>query len=387
MTGGGGGAVTGGGGGSITGGGGGSVAGGGGGSTTGGGGGATGGGGGAAGPDFYPVKQPDLLTSVAGLFTTGGQYVDPNNGVLQDSWSMLVRWQGANFVASPVAYDLGNFTGVQVPAPRTTWQRGPQPEDGGTPGVQLHGYEAGMMISTWSIPHINIVGGGYNDMFGYAWSPSQRPAPFSNGSDLVVQAELAVPTFDSWGFVAGNWAQAPANDTGLYADGQLDLFFYLEDRAHPTLPPIAVVNVAWGNRFGGCTPQGFVGFDYPQGVWFGASGICTTDISTHLYSAPTQTATFSAPQFFRIHITRANWVNLINRINAAGPVSSTITCTPGVSCPMNGYSTNPDDYRLQYAGVIGEAVLLENGSPANTSTIRQLTMGATIRGVGIYQYR
>ena len=80
-------------------------------------------------------------------------------------------------------------------------------------------------------------------------------------------------------------------------------------------------------------------------------------------------------------------MNLINRINAAGPGSPTINCTPGVSCPQNGYSTNPDDYRLQYAGVIAEAVLLENGSPANTSTIRQLTMGATIRGVGIYQYR
>ena len=246
---------------------------------------------------------------------------------------------------------------------------------------------AGMMISTWSIPHINIVGGGYNDMYGYAWSPSQRPAVFSNGSDLVVQALLAVPTFDSWAFTAGNWVQAPSSNTGLYGDGQLDLFFYMEDRAHPTLPPIAVVNVAWGNRYGGCSPTGFVGFDYAQGVWFGSSGICTTDISTHLYGALSQTAVFPNEQFFRIHITRANWVNLINRINAAGPTSSTIQCTPGTTCPMNGYSINPDDYRLQYAGVIAEVVLLENGSPNNTSAIRQITMGANIHGVGIYQYR
>ena len=122
-------------------------------------------------------------------------------------------------------------------------------------------------------------------------------------------------------------------------------------------------------------------------IWRPASGICTTDISTAIYGALSQTAVFSNEQFFRIHITRANWVNLINRINAAGPGSATINCTPGSTCPRNGYSTNPDDYRLQYAGVIAEVVLLENGSPANTSAIRQLTMGANIHGVGVYQYR
>ncbi len=335
---------------------------------------------------FYPVKEPDFLTSVNGLFTTGGQYRDANNGVLQDSWSMLVRWQGDNMVANPVVYDLGMFTGLHV-APTTQWQRGLQPEHpSGTPGVQLYGYEAGMLINTWSVPHRFIEGGGYNDMYGYAWSPALRPEAFLRRSgygaafstQLVLQAEIAVPWFASWAYVNGAWVQSP--NSGAYGDGQAALFAYLEDRSHPWLPPIALVALAWGNRAGACPAdaRGAVAYDYPAGVWFGASGMCTTDIMTKFYGATTERVPFSDRRFFRIHVTPQNWTNLIRRINAQGP-----QCAP--NCPPTGYSEDPGQYRLQYAGVIAEVVLLENGAPANASPLRQSSMGLNIRGVGIYQ--
>jgi hypothetical protein len=303
---------------------------------------------------------------------------------------MLVRWQGSGFVANPVAYDLGALTGFTTPTPATSYQRGIQPEDGGTAGVQLAGYGAGLVISTWDVPHRFIEGGGYNDMYGYAWSPANRPLAFASNADLVLQADLAVPTFRSWGFNGASWVEAAPGATGTYADGQIDLFAYLEDVTHPALHPIAVVFVAWGNRASAaCGATGFVGFDYPTGVWFGSSNMCSTDLGTHVFGTPTQSATFSGQTFFRMHITPANWVAIINRINAAGPMAADlgVRCTPGTSCPGIGYSTNPADYRLQYAGVIAEVVLLENGAPNNLSTIRQLQMGAHVWDTGVYQYR
>lgn len=35
-----------------------------------------------------------------------------------------------------------------------------------------------MLINTWSIPHRQVVGGGYNDMFGYQWGVGSEPNAF-----------------------------------------------------------------------------------------------------------------------------------------------------------------------------------------------------------------
>ena len=44
---------------------------------------------------LLPSNQVNCSTAST-QFTTGQQYVDPNNGVPYDSWSMLVRWQGTS---------------------------------------------------------------------------------------------------------------------------------------------------------------------------------------------------------------------------------------------------------------------------------------------------
>jgi len=345
---------------------------------------------------FVPLKDPDFLNSVNGLFTTGGQYRDPNNGVLQDNWSMLVRWQG-DLVSNTVSYDLGTFTGVHVPQPAYTWQRGQQPENSaGTPGVQLYGYRAGMLINTWTIPHISIVGGGYNDMYGYAWSAGRRPDAFvmynSYGgpigpASLVLQASLAVPWFGSWSLANGAWTFG-----GEQQSGQLALFAYLEDKTRLDLPPIAIIGETWDSRSASCPAdgRGFVGFDYSRGVWFGSAALCNTDITTVFYRPwPTQTGLYSDERFFRIHITPTNWQNLIARINSANPGNADVNlrCTPGSTCPPTGYSSDPNNYRVQYAGVIAEVALIENGGTNTASQNRQASMGVDIYGVGIYVSR
>lgn len=346
--------------------------------------------------NFYAIKDSDCLTNVGSLFTVGGQYVDPNNGVLPNSWSMLVRWQGSTIVQNPVSYDMGAFTGITVPAPRTTWQRGFQPEDAqGTPGAQLHCHDAGMLINTWSTPHIKTVGGSYNDMYGYSWSTANRPRAFVHTfsvypvtynvpSELVIQANIKVPFVGVW---AGTphinpttWTSYTGSSQITYGSVQNDLFVYLADTTHPNLHPIAVLAGTMLNQSASCRVAGSpVAQDYPGGVWFGGSIMCTNDIMTLRTGAQTAFAPFSDSRLFRIHITRDNMVNLVNLINANG-------CKPA-----NCYSTNPDDYVVNYAGVISEAALIapdDHGVVGvnNDALDRQVSMATGIQNVGIFWY-
>jgi hypothetical protein len=359
---------------------------------------------------FFPIKEQEFLANVGGLFTAGGQYMQPggsagnlgSNGVLQNSWSMLVRWQDPTFIYSAFAGNLGALTGFQPPDPKDTWQRGradTSPIGPQLAGVQLYGTQAGMLINTWNVGHVEVVGGGYNDMYGYAWAQGQRPDAFRRDtgsgtvpSHLVLQANVAVPSFTSWK-LDGTWQECA--NAEQCADGQVGLFAYLEDRTRMDLPPIAYVALLYGSRANGsCGPSGGVASDYAGGVWFGAVGICTTDISTAIVSTTTQNTTFSYPAFFRIHITPLNWTNLINRINSAGPSNPnpSLHCNPGSTCPPTGYSNNPDNYRIQYAGVIAEASLLEPNPQdpndrvrVNGSGIRQALLAATMQSMGIYR--
>ena len=352
-------------------------------------------------------------TSSAGLFTTGQQYVDDNNGVLQNSWSMLVRWQDAvttvgptNWIGNPVNYDAGTYTTYTVPAPHALWQHGYQPESeaGATPAVQLHCFDAGMILDSWYTPHsgATVPGGEFNDMYGYAWASDYEPYAFKHLSggnfwapnDLVLQGLAAVPALQTFAgnYVNGNWTWTPTpdfNDLGNFnGSGQLDFFAYLEDTTHPDLHPIAILAQIFGN---GPTfdcarnRNGVVDFDYAQGVWFGATGIgaaaiCDTDISTMRYTGGyTTNSLSSALTFYRIHYTPQNWANLIARINARQcqpgvsnscqdshspncTVNGCPPCQPGVSCPQVGYSTDPNAYKLRYVGMIAETAPCYQGT-------------------------
>ncbi len=353
---------------------------------------------------FTQITPADCPTSSDGLFTTGQQYVDPDNGVLQNSWSLLARWQGdptvgdTQWITNPVAYDLGIYTGYTSPASSTSWQRGYAPEDpGGTPGVQLHCSDIGMLINTWATPHAgaSILGGGFNDMYGYAWSPATLPSAFKterNGSivpaELVVQAELGVPLLVGWSGLQqpdGSYAYSPVADStavGTYGSATVAFFVYLADTTHPLLHPIAILAGTFDNGNGGCAgwaggSKAFVGFDYgvnrsQLGVWFASSLMCNSDATTVRYSAPTAGTPYAGQQFYRIHITPQNLVNVANRINAqqcSPGQNESCGCTPGLTCPLVGYSTNPDDYRVRYLGVIAEVVLCDTKGSGATANV------------------
>ena len=354
---------------------------------------------------FKAIKEPECLNpSEWDGWTGGGQYNDPNNGVLQDGYSLLARWQGNDFLANPVYYDMSSYTGLASAS-----QRGYQPEDpNGSPGAQVECMNFGMLLNTWQTAHRPIVGGGYNDMWGYAWSRS-RPRPFIQdgvATDLVLQANLALPIY------------SPTAMSG--ASGQLSLFAYVRDLSHPRLPAIALLAGAYDSEFNATFEAGgMVGFDYSNydnqqvaarypnwisgaagdGVWFVSGPISNAPANTNpyittIYSQGQQTSALNAlwnpagapMRFFRAHITPRNLINAVNAIDAA-------PCPGPRYCPARGYSQNPADYELAYAGVIAETTLKHDWydeSPtswvANDSTKPQVLLSARGYAFGIYRY-
>ncbi|PTL75580.1 hypothetical protein [Vitiosangium sp. GDMCC 1.1324] len=365
--------------------------------------------------DFYGMTPTTCHTNVAPLFTTGGQYLDPNNGVRQDAWSMLMRWQG-NIASTPVSYNVGTFTGLSVPTPFSSWQRGQQPESAsGTPAAQVYCYDAGMILNTWSSPRTHVEGGGYNDMYGYAWSSANRPRPFSlvttrNGvlgtwpSELVLQGSMAVPLVTGWNTSNGGATWNGISNPGpgdLLNSGaaQLSMFAYLRDTSHPNLRPIAVLAGAYANNGSTTCPtngRGNVSFDYPTGAWYSGNAICTTDVSTVRYTGATMSISqFSDLRFFRMHYTRQNLINFVNRINnmqcasdASGNlIPNSCNCSvPGTNCPPIGYSTNPDHYVIEYTGVLGEIIQCNTTGCDTVITDRQISMAARVYGYGSFWY-
>ena len=383
---------------------------------------------------FQSLTPTTCPTSSNGLFTTGQQYVDPNNGVLLNSWSMLVRWQGnptvgnTQWVSDPLQYNAGAYTGYTPPTPYSAWQRGYQPENqvAATPGVQLHGCQAGMLINTWYYPRTSpaVSGGYFNDMYGYAWNPNSAPWAFEKlvlkgggfvavPSELVLQGTLAIPQIAGYygKLVNGSWNFSPAtnlHDASGFGHIQYSLFAYIKDTSHPNLHPIAILSTIFENSITTptyqCPSKANILWDYATsaselGVWATSSGVCTTDTTTVRYTGGYTTGTpFSTPEFFRIHITPQNLTNMVNRINSldCGGGAGSCNCTPGVSCPNIGYSTAPANYDLEYMGVILELAPCDTNStgvhcstnlPAITPT-QDSNLGAAVSAldVGAFNY-
>lgn len=380
---------------------------------------------------FESIADPTCINGAyMAPYATGEQYMEgyPQNGVLPDTWGMLVRWQGPNFVNNSVSYDVGQFTGLH-----NAWQRGVQPErSDGTAAVQLSCYDVGMLINTWTVPHRPIVGGGYNDMWGRSFN-STDVRPFVEngvGTDLVLQGNIAVPLF-------GATHNLHKSDGSEYViSGQLGFYAYLRDTTHPTYPPIVVL--AMTHVSGTLDPtwmqHGGVGYDYGSqqninasneypnwypggrtdaGIWYVAAPISTQNdqryLTIHYTEATLETGMVphydlnTSMPFWRAHISPTNVTNIVNDINAKA-------CTSG-DCPARpagGYSTTPGDWRLEYAGVIAENALVSEDTSWNdvsrydtdpnnwvgfiTTPMYsdygkdQVSMGVHLYGVGIYRY-
>lgn len=360
---------------------------------------------------FTPVRMPQCVDPKRNPWRVGGQYLDADNGVISDQPFMLARWQGQNLLSGEVSYDMGAFTGLT-----TSHQRGYLPEStSGSPGAQLDCFAFGMLINTWFTPHRPIIGGGYNMMYGYRWNAADEPRPFLDpqgrgSSHLVLQAEIGITQFAAWPNASGD----------PYAVvGQVALFAYLRDRSQPHLPPFAVLALAaTSNWTEDWHRQGWVSYDYSDrdtrriaqrypawfsggqagsGVWFASGPIAnssegrfvTTIYSEGQHDRPLmQVSDPEQPRrFWRAHITPENLVNVVDSINASAPCAN-------VGCPLAGYSRNPSDYSLEYAGILAELALLEDTYDISPTRWRpadpgkdQGSLGLSGQMFGVYRYR
>lgn len=396
---------------------------------------------GASAGFFSPIVEPGC----GATFSWGEQYSEPNfipgqtrrgtNGLLTDQWFMLTRWQGQNeddYRSHAVtSYDIGNYTGLFGAT-----QYGVTPEVDGSSGVQSSCAYSGMFLNTWTTPHRPIVGGGYNDMFGYKFSLSTRPfthdgSPTGSPSDLIVQSNIVVPHF--WKF------KSTSTPTGENTDivAHVGIFAYLRDLSHFGYPPIAVSGFAYmSDLTSNYLAFGMNAWDYTASAtdaarasypyWFQNSapsldGVCfvSAPISTlnnHrwvTYDAgigqgdltmplPTRWQGLGTPdEFWRMRVTPENITNIANDIDSGGMFGR---------CPMQppgGYSRNPSDWVLEYAGVIAELTpQVEKGpnpiapdvsrtswlgqnpgaTPYNDSSKDQSSLGVRTYATGIIRY-
>lgn len=302
-----------------------------------------------AGISFTVLKQQDQCIDTNQVpATTGGQYVDSGNGIPDNSWSILKRWQ------DPLPLRDSFFHC-----------------DGG----EIH-------INTWHVKHNPIIGGGFNDIAGYSWDSASAPKAFLDGanpSDLVIQAYLSqTQTLLHLGSNRPLGTPQPAF--------QVSLFAYLVDQTHPNLHPIAVIGLISDDRqidstF--CSQSGLS--DYPSGVWFWSFYLTCADgkynvndpFGDETQSIPTQYWAVQSPLIFvRMRVSGANLQRAILAINQS-------TCS---ACPNKGYSSNPQDYVVKYAGLIAEATLLDfqDGSLGDLAR-DQISVGLNWRWIGIYR--
>lgn len=291
---------------------------------------------------FTRLAQQECLSEDDVSYTIGEQYVDTaNNGVPDDRWSMLTRWQG--------------FKGHQS-------------------FVNCNGGE--IAINTWQVPHRLILGGGYNDMFGYSWNLSSAPSAFMDSpfreSDLIVQAYVTVPRLITH---LGNHQRQVGPVVNI------TLFAYIIDITHPNLHPIAVIGLSHSNFV--TDYPGFIGADYPDGVWFSSFplhretrwntldpfGHETVNIGNSSWQMDTE-------HFIRMRVSPQNWRNTIADINSS----------PCGACPQNGYSTDVRNYKVKYAGIIAEVSTWDNSEGTQgDKTFDQVNLGLVWKWLGIYR--
>lgn len=389
---------------------------------------------------FEAIKAPDCISPsfYYSPFSTGKQYRDPTyNGVRYNQWFMLLRWQDWPQTAY-INYNMGPFTGLHGVSSPGQWGYYPE-SSSGTPGAQVNCYDASMLLNSWTTPHRPIVGGGYNDMYGYAWQSGARPKPFvKNGvrTHLVLQGSLGVNIY--WPTAPNPAAPTDFNvrtvDRTL-ASAQLGFFAYVRDTrpGYEYLPPIAIIAGAYDSQWEPALHDpGVIGIDYnasmtqqfksqlpnwfqndnsSEGVWFASASISRASTNTQLLvdtyytqmpdgqsngtMMPVWGNGYPARPFFRAHISAENMEEIARRIDTACDFQNRLP--NGKECLARGYSQNATDYELEYAGVIGETAILNELSVTDTYDYapwqwtlndhykRQVSLGASIYGIGIYR--
>ncbi|QJR09192.1 hypothetical protein DSM104443_00228 [Usitatibacter rugosus] len=337
-----------------------------------------------------PIQAPECIGDPSSLFFSENVTpAEPPHPTLPiGHYYQIVRYLGDS-VSAPVSIDYGHIsqsypwppfrgvplTGLTVPEPAASYQRASFPEANpdNSSGFQLHCYDAGSFINTWTFPRLPITGGGAHSIYGYSFYPTQLPSIYdaSPGTDFVLQAGIEIPWFQS--------VLDPDAPAGIVPVGQVNFFAYFLDRRSGKT--FALLLGVFDNRY---RPSD------PTGTGFIAHDVATPFVSTPMvatskyatvspYSGTFTGTTWSGLRFFRAHITQDNFRRMLGDVNAYCAANPGMRYCSASAPGAPAYSTAVTDYLITDFGVLHE--VFPQGDKAN------LSMGVHVNGLGAWNFR
>jgi hypothetical protein len=337
---------------------------------------------------FTPVKGPDCVTDAAKSFFAQGIEPPANTPLPYDRFYLVARHMGRDAVAAAPWFDFSRIpddhafpparglplTGFAVPDPKPLWQRSNRADAtvDTASAFQLHCYDAGSFINTWTFPSQLIIGGGPHTIYGYSFNEPPPPAIFDGhpDSDFVLQANIEIPWFARW--------PDPTAQAQFDPVGQVSLFAYFRDRL--TAKSFALLLGVFDNR------AGANGTYVPMVSHDGFTPFATTPLNglaayatLSPFSATYTGVPWSGLRFFRGHVSQRNFRDAINDIN--------VFCASARALPFCSedprlgvaFSSEPTNYLLTDFGVLHEVF---RGGPYGN-----LSMGLHISGLGAWNAR
>ena len=292
---------------------------------------------------------------------------------------------GHDAVAASPIYDFGRLptdyevpslrnaalTGLSVPEPRANWQRSTRVNSTAddSSAFQMHCYDAGSFINTWTFPYTTVQGGGAHSVYGYDFHDPPPPAVFDDGpaTDLVLQVRLEVPWVALW----------PSPITGEQPVGEVSLFAYFRDRTTGKL--FALVMLLFDNRLG-------VDGTY---VPFVSDDLRTPFVSMPLNSragyatlSPASSSATGVPwtglRFFRGHIGQDNFRSMLRDINTYCLGHRDAPFCEAAPSSANAFTEDVRSYDITLFGVLHEI-----GQPPDSN----ISMGVHLSDVGVWNFR
>jgi hypothetical protein len=337
---------------------------------------------------YTPVKGPDCVTDASKSFFAQDVEPPPTLPLPYDRFYLVVRHMGQAAVAAAPAYDFSRIpgdyewpparglalTGFAVPDPKPLWQRSSSADAtvDTASAFQLHCYDAGSFINTWTFPDESIIGGGPHTIYGYSFGQPPPPAIFDGNpaTDFMLQASIEIPWYAQWPDTSGQAQFDPV--------GQVSLFAYFRDRF--TGKPFALLLAIFDNR------AGTDGTYAPSVSHDGTTPFASTPMNAMAayvtlspYSSTYTGVPWSGLRFFRGHVTRQNFREAIDDINAycaAWPALPFCSDDPFLGV---AYGVDPANYELTDFGVLHEVF---RGGPTGN-----LSMGVHIFDLGAWNAR
>lgn len=337
---------------------------------------------------FTPVKGPDCVTDAAKSFYAQGIEPPPNTPLPYDRFYLVARHMGRDAVAAAPWFDFSRIpddhafpparglplTGFAVPDPKPLWQRSNRADAtvDTSSAFQLHCYDAGSFINTWTFPSQLIIGGGPHTIYGYSFNEPPPPAIFdrNENTDFVLQASIEIPSFAQWPDTSGQAQFDPV--------GQVSLFAYFRDRF--TGKPFALLLAVFDNR------AGTDGTYAPSVSHDGSTPFASTPlnglaayVTLSPFSSTYTGVPWSGLRFFRGHVSQRNFRDAIDDINAYCAAHRVLPFC-GEDPRLGGaFGGDPANYELTDFGVLHEVF---RGGPAGN-----LSMGVHIFDFGAWNAR